>query len=254
MKIEVLANASEMGRYAAEFFVTAANKAIQDANKFSVALSGGKTPRHMYKYLVKPEWRDRVPWEKVHIFWGDERCIGLDDLENNAYNTFRQFLEKVPIDPEHIHRIQSGKPPPAAAQLYEAALRAYFGSRLPAFDLIFLGLGENGHTASLFPGSPILKDAQHWVAAVYVDELQMYRISFTTEIINQARNVVYLVSGQSKASILRQVIEGKLEPEQLPAQLIKPVNGELYWLVDEDAASLLTEMGKNAAIKDWSKK
>ena len=247
MMIRVFKDKAELGIDAAEFFIREANDAINYRGKFSVALSGGTTPNYMYEYLIKPEMTDRIRWEKVYIFWGDERCVSLDSSDNNAHNAFELFLNKVPIVPSHIHRIQSDKAPREAARNYESVLRKHFGNQTPEFDMLFLGLGENGHTASLFPETSILQDKEHLAAAVYVEELRMYRVSLTTEIINQARNIVFLVAGHNKASTVQNVIEGVYNPEQLPAQLIKPVHGELYWYLDKDAASLLKEKSRETA-------
>ena len=247
MILKVFESIESLGRAAAEMFVQHAIRAIAHNGKFSVALSGGNTPRYMYGNLVKPEFKDRVPWEKVYIFWGDERCVSLDSDDNNAHNAFEQFLNKVPIVPSHIHRIKSDKAPREAARNYESMLRKHFGNRAPEFDLVFLGLGENGHTASLFPGTPVLKDKEHLAAAVYVEKLRMYRVTLTPVIINQAQHIVFLVTGHNKASAAHEVIEGTYAPEQLPAQLIKPASGELYWLLDKDAASLLKEKSRETA-------
>jgi 6-phosphogluconolactonase len=239
MEINIFQSSRELSKAAAEFFVKTAAESINKRGKFSVVLSGGSTPRGMFEHLAAYPEHDKVAWDKIYVFWGDERCVGLEDPANNAYNAINLFLIKVPIIPGHIHRIESELAPADAAKQYEAILRKYFGNQSPSFDLVFLGLGENGHTASLFPGTPVLRETEHWVRAVYVDELNAYRITLTPVLINQAENIVFLVSGKEKASVLQRVIEGEYDPEHLPAQLIKPVDGELYWFCDKDAAKLI---------------
>lgn len=195
----------------------------------------------MYELLVTSEYSDSVPWDKTHVFWGDERCVPLDDPRNNAHNALAVFLDKVPLLPEQIHRIESERSPQEAARRYEEPLRDYFGDDPPRFDLVLLGLGENGHTASLFPGTPILHETRRWVAEVYVAEQKMHRVSLTPAIINQAARIVFLVSGMKKANVLREVIEKTDIGAQMPASLIAPVRGELYWFCDREAAALLDE-------------
>ena len=150
------------------------------------------------------------------------------------------LLAQVPIPPSQIHSIPCSRSPHVAAEQYEGVLRAFFGVQPPRFDLVFLGLGENGHTVSLFPGTPVLEEQEHWVAAVHVAEQDMDRVTLTAPLINQAALVVFLVSGANKAAVLREVLEGPSDPNRLPAQLIQPAGGELHWLLDREAASLLT--------------
>ena len=150
------------------------------------------------------------------------------------------LLAHVPIPPSQVHRIQCNQAPQEAAEQYRGALQAFFGDQPPRLDLVFLGLGENGHTASLFPGTPVLEEREDWVAAVQMAEQRMDRVTLTVPLINQAVVVTFLVSGASKAAVLREVLEGPDDPVRLPAQLIQPTNGELHWLVDREAASLLS--------------
>lgn len=242
MKIQTYRDIDQMSIAAARFFVDEAAIGIARDDRFAVALSGGNTPRRMYKYLTQSEITGDLPWEKVYIFWGDERCVPLDDPANNAHYALEQFLEKVPIPHNNIFRIETDKEPEKAARLYEQRLRQFFGDEQPRFDLIFLGLGENGHTASLFPGTSILHDKNRWVSEVIVKEQNMSRVSMTTTVINLARKVAFLVSGNEKAQIVKNVLEGEYEPEKMPAQLIKPDNGEVYWFLDDEASKLLAEI------------
>jgi len=222
---------------AAELMIEIAQVAIDKRGKFSVALSGGNTPRRLYRLLAEESFRSRLNWKAVHVFWGDERCVPVDDARSNVRLAHELFLDHVPIAPDHLHPIICDQEPYRAASAYEAEIKAFFGPAPPAFDLILLGLGENAHTASLFPHSEILREQKRWVLAIYVAEQQMYRVSLTAPLINQAHTVVFLVSGSEKADALQRVIEAEVNPDELPAQLIKPQNGQLIWLVDRAAAA-----------------
>jgi 6-phosphogluconolactonase len=231
---EALSNA------AAGIFVQRAREAVQQKGWFGVVLSGGHTPQRTYELLAEPPYRDHVSWGQVHVFWGDERCVPHADPRSNIRMARQALLDQVPIPASQIHPITCGQAPEEGAKDYEAAIREFFGNRPPRFDLIFLGLGENGHTASLFPESPVLQEQMRWVAEVYVAEQDLYRVTLTAPFINQAAVVAFLVSGSNKANVLKEVLEGPADPAHLPAQLIQPVNGELHWLVDQEAAAMLT--------------
>jgi 6-phosphogluconolactonase len=225
---------------AAGLFVQQARQAVQAHGRFSVALSGGHTPRRTYELLAQPPFRDRVAWAQVHVFWGDERCVPPDDPRSNERMVREALLDHVPVPPAQIHPILCVQAPREAAEQYEAVLHDFFAGRAPRFDLIFLGLGENGHTASLFPNTPVLEERQRWAAEVYVAEEDLYRVTLTAPAINQAAVVAFLVAGSAKAGILRAVLEGPSDPHRLPAQLIQPAQGELQWLVDQEASSLVS--------------
>jgi 6-phosphogluconolactonase len=201
-----------------------------------VALAGGHTPEHTYQILSQPPFRDQVPWAKVHVFWSDERCVPLDDPRSNAHMAHQALLDRVPIPPGQIHPICGNQNPQQVAEEYESLLRDFFAGRSPCFDLVLLGLGENGHTASIFPGTPAVDEEQgRWVIAVFVAEQAMWRVTMTPLLINQATMVTFLVAGTAKARIMQRVLDGPFEPHDLPAQLIQPVSGSLDWIVDEKA-------------------
>jgi 6-phosphogluconolactonase len=237
--IKVYADLEALSRAAAELFVVEARRAVKARGRFAVLLAGGETPRRTYELLATPFYRDRIAWSAVHIFWGDERCVPPDDRRSNALMARRTLLDHVPVPPAQIHPIPGGKPPHEAARVYEEVLRDFFTADLPGFDLVFLGLGENGHTASLFPGTPALEERERWVAEVYVAGEGLHRVTLTAPAINRAALVAFLVTGGGKAEMLRKVLEGSTDPLQLPARLIRPVQGELFWLVDREAARLL---------------
>jgi len=237
--IAIFPDPESLNQAAAELFVSVAIRAATARGRFTIALSGGATPYGTYQLLAQLPYRDQVPWQKVHVFWGDERCVPEDDPRSNSGRARRTFFDLVPIPASQVHPIRCGPEPRADAARYESVLRAFFSDGRPRFDLVFLGLGENGHTLSLFPGAPVLEEDDRWVAEVYIAEEDQYRISLTAPAVNQASLVVFLVSGATKARVLHRVLKGPREPLLLPAQLIDPVAGELRWMVDRDAASHL---------------
>ena len=238
--MEIYPDLATLSDAAAQFFADQAERAVAARGRFSVALSGGSTPRRTYELLARPPFGERVLWAKVHVFWGDERCVPADDPRSNYLMARQALLDHVPIPAEQIHPIPCSQEPHAEAECYEILLRRFFGERPPQFDVVLLGLGENGHTASLFPGTPVLEERQHWVADVYLAEQDLFRITLTAPLLNQAAVVVFLVAGAGKAAVLREVLEGPHDPIRLPAQLIRPKDGKVRWLVDQAAASLVS--------------
>jgi len=242
--IRIYDDYESMSNAAAQLFVDQAAQAVRERGGFTVAFSGGHTPQRTYELLAQLPLSDRnprqeVPWHQVHVFWGDERCVPLDDPQSNARMTREALLDHVPIPDAHVHPIRCAQDPEQAAKDYAAELRAHLGER--HFDLVFLGLGENGHTASLFPDTDILEARDRWTGAVYVAEQDMWRVTLTAPLINEAAAIAFLVTGASKAEIVHRVLEGPHDPNRLPAQLIQPVNGIMYYLLDTEAASKLDE-------------
>jgi len=221
MDVRIFSNAQELARAAAEYFI--------ERRPDTVALSGGSTPKAMFRILAG-EFRERVPWSKIHFFWSDERHVPPDHPDSNYRMANEALLSHVPVAPENIHRIHSENPDAAeAASEYEKTLRDVTKQTLPRLDLIFLGLGTDGHTASIFPGSEVLQETKRLVAAPWVDKLKTYRITMTLPLINNAGAVVFLVSGAEKAAIVKEVLEGG---NKYPAQAVKPTHGELIWMVN----------------------
>ncbi len=237
--IRICDDAEALSQAAAELFAAEARRAVQERGRFAVALAGGDTPQRTYELLAREPYRDQVPWQNTHVFWGDERCVPADDPRSNAGMARRALLDHVPVPPEQVHPMRCDRSPREAAVTYEALLRGFFTAGCPRFDLILLGLGENGHTASLFPGTSVLKEQQRWVAEVYLAEEGLHRLTLTAPAINQAARVVFLVAGSSKAHILRTVVEGDRDSPGIPARLINPLDGDLLWLADRAAAHLL---------------
>lgn len=235
--IRVYPDAASLARAAAELFVTLAAEAIAARRRFAVALSGGSTPRVTYALLADDEFATRLDWPRVHVFWGDERCIPPDDPESNFRLAEGALLSHVPIPPDNVHRVRGELEPEAAAQAYAAELRTFFGAPWPRFDLVLLGMGADGHTASLFPGTTAVEERERAVVAVYVERLRAWRVTLTLPVINAAHHVLFLVTGATKAETLQAVLEG---PDgRFPAQQIRPASGHLIWLVDVAAASQL---------------
>ena len=235
--VRVFETAEQVADAAAQQFVELAN---ERQGQFAVALAGGNTPRRLYELLAGDQFRNRVNWSKVHLFFGDERCVAVDHPDSNYRMAYEALISQVDIPASNVHPINGNGDPETNAARYEAELREFFrGSLKPKFDLVLLGLGEDGHTASLFPQTEALAVRENWVVANWVEKLRSYRITLTTPAINSAGNVTFLVAGANKAPAVIAVLNGPVEHESLPAQMIKPDAGNLTWLLDSPAASLL---------------
>ncbi len=221
-------------------FVTRSHAAVAARGKFAVALSGGHTPAAMFDLLAGPDFADLVAWENAHVFWGDERCVPPDDSASNYCMAHERLLSKVPVPQANVHRIRGELDPHAAAVLYREELQTFFGGPT-AFDLTYLGLGPEGHTASLFPGSPALDETELTCVATHVADAAVspWRVTLTFPALNASRAVVFLVEGVEKAGIVAQVLEGERDVHRFPAQGIAP-RGTLLWLLDGAAASRLS--------------
>jgi 6-phosphogluconolactonase len=222
----------------ARHIVTCAANAVATTGRFTIALSGGSTPKAAYSRLATRDSRLDLDWRVTHILWGDERCVPPDDPRSNYRMAKEALLDRVPIPARQIHRIRGEGDPEKAASEYEREIRRLLGGR--SLDLVLLGLGEDGHTASLFPGQPSVRETSRWVMAVPAPDGKLWRVTLTPVILNAAHNVTFIVSGTSKAARLQQIIEGPFTPDLLPAQAIHPTNGKLTWMVDEAAAGQLS--------------
>jgi len=239
MKIQRYPDLETLSRAAADMFLQMAGKYIAAKGRFAVALSGGNTPRRLYELLGTEPYILSIDWNLIHFFWADERCVSHDHPDSNYRLAFDAFLSKSRVPAENIHRINGEEEPEKEAAEYERDIRRFFGEReFPVFDLIILGIGEDGHTASLFPKSKILYEENH--LAGFVDEkgIKHPRITLTLPVLNRAENVLVLASGKSKASVVRKVIDEK-DPA-LPASLLSHGEGTLVFLLDRDAAKLLS--------------
>lgn len=247
--VVVLPDADALALAAAERFIVAAERAISESGRFVVALSGGSTPRRTHERLAREPIVSRVNWSLVHIVWGDERCVAPGDGDSNYRMARETLLEHVPVPAANIHRIHGEDEPAAAAASYEAVLRALLRTPTgpPAtdpgrrIDLALLGLGDNGHTASIFPNSVAGEERERWVMSEVVDASPRCRITLTAPVLNAAAEILFLVAGGAKAKVLARAIDGPKRPRDLPAQSIAPSRGRLCWLVDAAAAAELSE-------------
>ena len=244
-EITVLPDIDEVCQAAARKFVEIAKATIDKGNTFNVVLAGGSTPRKMYELLSDPTepFRSALDWQRIEFFWGDERCVLPEDNESNFRMANDGLLRPLGISSTKTHRFNSELPAAAAAAEYERLLRMIFNTpagTFPRFDLILLGMGEDGHTASLFPNSDALHTNWTLVSAPFVEKFKSHRLTITPHVINHAENVMFLVAGADKAPALREVLEGEKDPDQFPAQIVDPNSGNLFWFVDESAAKLLT--------------
>jgi 6-phosphogluconolactonase len=246
-QVEIHRSAEELMAAAADAFVGSARAAIDARGQFAVALSGGSTPKALFRLLAAPPRRDRIDWTRVHAFWGDERCVPPEAPESNYRMARETLLDPVGLPPPNVHRIRGEDEPEVAARSYESLLRGFFGADGPTrrLDLILLGLGDDCHTASLFPGTAAVSETAKWVVAHRVPAVPPDRITLTPPILNAAAEVAFLVAGAGKAAALHRVLDGPHRPLEAPAQAIAPVAGTLRWLVDAAAAELLDRGGSS---------
>lgn len=241
--VVVVDDGNELARIAAETLVTVSAEAAAENRQALVALSGGSTPKKMGEMLSSADYRSQVHWSNLHVFWGDERWVPLADSESNAGEAIRGFLQGSPAPDENIHiwETEGDVEPAVAAERYERVIREVSGSEtgMPVFDLVFLGMGDDGHTLSLFPGTDAVNNGDAVTLAHHVPKLNADRVTFGMALTNAARKVVFLVGGAGKAETLHRVLDGEITPDQLPSQVIRPNDGELIWLVDSAAAAQL---------------
>jgi 6-phosphogluconolactonase len=247
---QVFPDIEHLSLAAAERFIALAAEAVAARGRFTVALAGGSTPRVLYSLLASATFAGRVDWPRVEAYWGDERCVPPEDSRSNFRLAHEALLARVPAPSQNVHRMRGEAEPAAAAAEYERLLRQRFGDSGPdtppasGFDLVLLGMGDDGHTASLFPHTPPLDEQVRWAVPNWSAETQTWRVTLTTPVLNEARQVLFLVSGNTKAERLAQVLEGPRDPHALPAQLIVPAHGEVAWFVDQGAAARLTRSGQ----------
>jgi len=244
--IRPVATARELSHAAAELFVSLGQQAIAARHRFTIALAGGSTPRRLYALLAKDPWRSQLDWSAVECFFGDERAVAPEHAESNYRMAHDALLEPLAVPAQRIHRMQAERANlTAAAADYQTELAKVFDISVdappPVFDLVLLGLGSDGHTASLFPHTEALSVDQAWVAANEVPQLDTRRMTLTLPVLNQAANVIFLVTGADKAAVLAEVLEGPSDPARLPGQSVQPSAGKLLWLVDQAAAARLTD-------------
>lgn len=238
-EIQVYPDSARLAQAAAESVISAGEAAIAARRRFSIALAGGSTPAPLYRLLATEQYAAQLDWRAVHVFWGDERCVPPQHSSSNYHMVREALLDRVPIPPDNIHRMRGEDDPVQAALAYEDALRAHFGGS-PRFDLVLLGMGADGHTASLFPGAPALAERTRLAVAVYAANRSSWRVTLTYPALNAAAHVMFLVTSSEKADTLRAVLEGPHRPVDLPAQGVRPHAGRVLWLADADAAAQLS--------------
>lgn len=223
----------------ADFVVDTANNAIATRGRFDFAVSGGSSPKRLYDLLTSAAYSTKVDWSKAYFFLGDERNVGLDHPDSNYRMVKLSLFDPLGIESDHVFPVDTLLAPAEAARQYETLIRQHFGAGECRFDLVLLGLGSNSHTASLFPHTEVLHENKQLVSGLFIPEVNMFRITFTAPLINQARNIAFLVYGASKAEAVAEIIEGERDIESHPAQLIEPANGNLEWFIDDAAGKAL---------------
>jgi len=238
-KLQVFHTVDALNESAAQLIIQVATKSVAARGRFVLCLSGGKTPNELYTLLSTEPFRDLISWQKTFVFWSDERFVPANDERNNAYTACEALLSRVDLPRSNMFPVPVSLPPADSAKKYEETIRNFFGEETASFDLLLLGLGGNGHTASLFPGTEVLHEKSAWVKEVYIEDLAMYRITMTPLLINKASNILFLVTGREKAGILKTIFTCTYLPDQYPVQLIDPGEGELTWYADDAAASAI---------------
>ncbi|MBS1626816.1 MAG: 6-phosphogluconolactonase [Bacteroidetes bacterium] len=240
MQLHIYKNADVLNKIFADWLVNYINTTLQVQDKFSIVLSGGNTPQKLNELLASENYKNKIDWRKLHFFWGDERFVSLNDERNNAKMAFDTLLNHIPVVKENIHIIPTENiTPEASAQQYENVIQQYFQQHYSSFDLVLLGMGNDGHTLSLFPHQPVIYENKKWVTSFWLLSQNMYRITLTALIVNKAKCITFLVTGTDKASALKEVLEGEKNIDLYPSQIIQPTQGALHWFVDEAAAGLL---------------
>lgn len=234
--VEVYRSTAELERDAAERIILMTNKAIGERGVCFVALSGGETPRSVYRLLGTAPMNNRVDWSRVHLFFTDERAVPPTDPQSNFGMVNRELISHINIPRTNVHRIEGEKNPELAAADYDQELREIFSDRIVRFDVVLLGLGEDGHTASIFPGTEVAEEEQAFASAVFVPHLRSWRVTLTFWSVNNAREVLFIVSGKRKATMVQRVLTMPKPTKKIPATMVQPVEGKLLWMLDKDAA------------------
>lgn len=237
MTLHIAADVPQLSHKLAEFIQADIEAVLSLRDRYTFVLSGGSTPKALYQLLAGEPYKSTIAWEKVHFFWGDERFVPFDDDRNNAKMAFEELLNHVPVKKENIHIMETDISPDESSARYTAILRQYFPDAQGTFDLVLLGMGDDGHTLSLFPGTKIIHEHEKWVDAFYLDAQSMYRITLTAPVVNQAHKVVFLAAGANKSEVLHEVLKGDTNFDQYPSQIIQPTHGALHWFVDQNAAA-----------------
>lgn len=235
MELHIFEDGEALSNGAAKFIANHIATTLKTNPRYTIALSGGSTPKRLHQILAQSPYKEQIDWSKLHIFWGDERAVPFEDSRNNAKMAYDTLLDFVPVPTEQIHVMRTDIGAVESAAEYEKVLHRYFDDTATSFDLVLLGMGDDGHTLSLFPGQPVIHEEKLWATAFWLQAQDMYRITLTKTIVNKSACVAFLTAGTAKAHALREVLKGAYNPDLYPSQVIKPV-GELHWFVDEAAA------------------
>jgi len=236
MELHVLKDGEALSQAAAKFIAGHIAATLKKQERYTIALSGGSTPKRLHQILAQSPYKDEIDWSKLHVFWGDERAVPFKDDRNNAKMAYDTLLDFVPVPAEQIHVMRTDISAEQSAVEYEKILHRYFDNTATSFDLVLLGMGDDGHTLSLFPGQPVIHEEKLWATSFWLQAQDMSRITLTKTIVNRSACVMFLTAGSAKAHALKEVLKGASNPDLYPSQVIKPV-GELHWFVDEAAAA-----------------
>lgn len=237
MQLQIADSLEALNISIANWLVNYIKKVLQKQDRFTIALSGGNTPKSLHLLLSSENYKHKIDWSKLHFFWGDERFVPITDEKNNAKMAFDTLLNKVPVLSNQIHIIPTENcTPEESAVQYQQLLEQYFHNAYYTFDLVFLGMGDDGHTLSLFPHTPIIHEKEKWVDSFWLANQNMYRVTLTAPLVNQAACVVFVATGTNKSTVLKKVLQGEKNVDEYPSQIIQP-KGELFWFVDKAAAS-----------------
>lgn len=251
MQLHVYKNGEELSSAVAKWIADRISETLTKKQRFTIAFSGGSTPQRLHKILAASPYKEQIDWSKLHIFWGDERAVPFEDSRNNAKMAYDTLLDFVPVPASQIHVMRTDIAPEQSAAEYEKILHQYFGpsagegngsstgSSSESFDLVLLGMGDDGHTLSLFPGTEVVHEETAWAKAFFLKAQDMYRITLTKAIVNRSACIAFLTTGAGKAHALKEVLKGAYNPDLYPSQEIRPLTGELHWFVDEAATSML---------------
>jgi 6-phosphogluconolactonase len=239
MFLHIQQNPEAISLELAEWITTSVESVLQKKDICTLVLTGGNSPKRLYELLAANPYKERIDWSRLHIFWGDERAVSFTDNRNNAKMTYEHLLSKVPVIKENVHIMQTDIEPEQSAAAYQKILHNYFEETGISFDIVLSGMGDDGHTLSLFPNTAVIHEKILWVKAFYLAPQQMFRITLTAPIVNRAQKIAFLAFGAGKAHALKEVLEGIYNPDVYPSQIIQPVFGELHWFIDTAAAAQL---------------
>jgi 6-phosphogluconolactonase len=237
VELHTFKDADALSYAVAEWIAGIIGETLKKQDRFTIALSGGSTPERLHRILAAAPYKERIDWSKLHIFWGDERAVPFEDSRNNAKMAYDTLLNFVPVPAAQIHVMRTDITPEQSAAEYQKILHEYFGATGPSFDLVLLGMGDDGHTLSLFPGTAVVHEEKLWATSFFLKAQDMYRITLTRPIVNRAARIAFLTTGPKKAHALKEVLKGTYNPDMYPSQTIMPQAGELHWFVDEAAAA-----------------